>query len=144
MRLSKNFTLFELTYSDTASKLGFKNLPTQEEIRNLGALAQNVLQPLRDMLGKPITITSGFRNKPLNQKVGGASNSQHLYGQAADIIVLGMEVEDLYNYIKNSNLIYDQLILEQTKKDKWVHISYNKKFNRRQNLIYKNNKYTKD
>ena len=144
MRLSKNFTLFELTYSDTASKLGFKNLPTQEEIRNLGALAQNVLQPLRDMLGKPITITSGFRNKLLNQKVRGASNSQHLYGQAADIIVLGMEVEDLYNYIKNSNLIYDQLILEQTKKDKWVHISYNKKFNRRQNLIYKNNKYTKD
>ena len=144
MRLSKNFTLFELTYSDTASKLGFKNLPTQEEIRNLGALAQNVLQPLRDTLGKPITITSGFRNKLLNQKVGGASNSQHLYGQAADIIVLGMEVEDLYNYIKNSNLIYDQLILEQTKKDKWVHISYNKKFNRRQNLIYKNNKYTKD
>lgn len=144
MRLSKNFTLFELTYSDTASKLGFKNLPTQEEIRNLGALAQNVLQPLRDMLGKPITITSGFRNKLLNQKVGGASNSQHLYGQAADIIVLGMEVEDLYNYIKNSNLIYDQLILEQTKNTKWVHISYNKKFNRRQNLIYKNNKYTKD
>lgn len=144
MRLSKNFTLFELTYSDTANKLGFKNLPTQEEIRNLGALVQNVLQPLRDMLGKPITITSGFRNKLLNQKVGGASNSQHLYGQAADIIVLGMNVEDLYNYIKNSNLIYDQLILEQTKKDKWVHISYNKKFNRRQNLIYKNNKYTKD
>ena len=144
MRLSKNFTLFELTYSDTASKLGFKNLPTQEEIRNLGALAQNVLQPLRDMLGKPITITSGFRNKLLNQKVGGASNSQHLYGQAADIIVLGMKVEDLYNYIKNSNLIYDQLIFEQTKNTKWVHISYNKKFNRRQNLIYKNNKYTKD
>lgn len=144
MRLSKNFTLFELTYSDTASKLGFKNLPTQEEIRNLGTLAQNVLQPLRDMLGKPITITSGFRNKLLNQKVGGASNSQHLYGQAADIIVFGMEVEDLYNYIKNSNLIYDQLILEQTKNTKWVHISYNKKFNRRQNLIYKNNKYTKD
>ena len=124
--------------------LGFKNLPTQEEIRNLGALAQNVLQPLRDMLGKPITITSGFRNKLLNQKVGGASNSQHLYGQAADIIVLGMKVEDLYNYIKNSNLIYDQLIFEQTKNTKWVHISYNKKFNRRQNLIYKNNKYTKD
>lgn len=144
MRLSKNFTLSELTYSETASKLGLKNLPTQEEIRNLGALVQNVLQPLRDMLGKPITITSGFRNKLLNQKVGGASNSQHLYGQAADIVVYGMKVEDLYNYIKNSNLIYDQLIFEQTKKDKWVHISYCKNFNRKQNLIYKNNKYTKD
>lgn len=144
MRLSKNFTLFELTYSDTANKLGFKNVPTQEEIRNLGALVQNVLQPLRDMLDKPITITSGFRNKLLNQKIRGADNSQHLYGQAADIIVFGMKVEDLYNYIKNSNLIYDQLILEQTKDTQWVHISYNKKFNRKQNLIYKNNRYTKD
>lgn len=144
MRLSENFTLFELTYSDTASKLGIKNLPTQEEIKNLGLLVQNVLQPLRDMLGKPIIITSGFRNKLLNQKVGGANNSQHLFGQAADIIVSGMKVEDLYNYIKNSNLIYDQLILEQTQKDKWVHISFCKKFNRKQNLIFKNNRYTKD
>ena len=100
MRLSQNFTLNELTYSDTASRLGIKNLPTQEVIQNLGALVQNVLQPLRDMLGKPITITSGFRNKLLNQKVGGANNSQHLFGQAADIIVYGMKVEDLYNYIK--------------------------------------------
>ena len=144
MRLSQNFTLNELTYSDTASRLGIKNLPTQEVIQNLGALVQNVLQPLRDMLGKPITITSGFRNKLLNQKVGGASNSQHLFGQAADIIVYGMKVEDLYNYIKNSNLIYDQLILEETKNNKWVHISYCRKFNRKQNLIFKNNKYTKD
>lgn len=144
MKLSKNFTLFEFTYSDTASRLGIKNLPTTEQIQNLGCLCQNLLQPLRDLLGKPISVSSGFRNNLLNQKLGGTTNSQHTQGKAADIYVLGMSPEKLYNFIKSSNLIYDQLILETTKSGSWVHISYNKKFNRKQNLIYKNNKYLKD
>lgn len=144
MNLSKHFTLAELTYSDTARKLGIKNLPSTEQIQNLGCLVQNVLEPLRVMLDKPILVTSGFRNELLNKKVGGSANSQHTQGRAADIQVQGLTPEELYKYIKNSSLIYDQLILEITKNGKWVHISYNKKFNRQQKLIYRNNRYLLD
>lgn len=144
MNLSKHFTLAELTYSDTARKLGIKNLPTTEQIQNLGCLVQNVLEPLRVMLDKPILVTSGFRNELLNKKIGGSTNSQHTQGRAADIQVQGLTPEELYKYIKNSDLIYDQLILEITKNGKWVHISYNKKFNRQQKLIYRNSRYLLD
>lgn len=143
-RLSKNFTLEELCYSDTARAKGIPNIPTTEITKNLGALVQNVLQPLREKLNKPILITSGYRGKLLNKAVGGADNSQHTRGQAVDIQVIGMTPEELYNYLKASDIVYDQLILEITKSAKWVHISYCTKLNRQQNLIYKNNRYLLD
>lgn len=144
MKLSKNFTLEELIYSDTARNLGINNTPPTEVIRNLGFLVNNVLQPLRDKLGKSIIVTSGYRNKTLNQKIGGAPNSQHTRGQAVDIIVIDITPKTLYEFIKSSGIIYDQLILEQTKSAQWVHISYCSKLNRQQNLIYKNNHYILD
>lgn len=143
-KLSQNFTIEELTYSDTANRLGIKNIPNTTQLRNLGSLCQNVLQPLRDKLDKPILVTSGFRNEELNRKVGGTPNSQHTRGQAADIIVYGLSNKELYDYIKNSDIVYDQLILEQTKSSSWVHISYCSKLNRQQNLLYKNNRYILD
>lgn len=144
MRLSQNFTLNELTYSDTAKKYKIDNTPSKEVIKNLGALVANVLQPLRDKLGKPIIITSGYRCSKLNSKIGGSNTSQHLTGQAADIIVRGMKVEDLYSFIKKSGIVYDQLIQEHSGNTTWVHISYCTKLNRKQNLIYKNNHYILD
>lgn len=144
MRLSKNFTSGELIRSDTAKSLGIINTPNEEQLRNLGALVQNVLQPLREILNKPIIVTSGFRCKELNKILGGSPTSQHCEGKAVDIIVSNMSTKELYNIIKQSKLTYDQLILEVTSSSQWVHISYNKKFNRKQNLIYKNNVYTKD
>ena len=144
MNLSKNFTLEELTYSDTANSLGIKNIPNSTQINNLKLLVVNVLQPLRDKLGKPIIVTSGFRNNVVNKKIGGAENSQHTRGQAVDIVVIGTPVMELYEFIKNSGIVYDQLILEQTKKSKWIHISYCSNLNRQQNLLYKNNHYTLD
>lgn len=144
MNLSKNFTLEEMVYSDTARSLGINNTPPTWVIRNLGLLTNNVLQPLRDKLGKSIIITSGYRNDILNRKIGGAPNSQHTRGQAVDIYVLGLTPKTLYEFIKNSGLLYDQLILEQTKQGQWVHISYCSKLNRQQNLIYKNNHYILD
>ena len=89
------------------------------------------LQPIRDYLGKPMIITSGFRCPQLNKLVGGVSNSQHLEGKAADFIIKGETVAGIIFKIQTSNLEYDQLINEY---DKWVHISFNKGHNRKQYL----------
>ena len=140
MRLSKNFTLEEMTYSDTAKRYGYHNYPNTEAIKNLGYLTQNFLQPLRDKINKPILILSGYRSELVNQKVGGAKTSQHKYGQAVDIKVKGWSSYTLYEFIKQSGLDYDQLILEKTKIAEWVHISYTK-HNRKMNLIYKDRRY---
>ena len=123
MNLTNNFTLNELIYSTTAEKNKIDNTPSQPVIKNLKALCENVLQPLRNNLGCPIVITSGFRCAVLNKRVGGASNSQHLYGQAADLIVPQKNLKDVFNYIK-SHLPYDQLLYEYSKSDKWIHVSY--------------------
>lgn len=85
MFLSKNFNHYEFIKSATASRLGIDNTPSEQEWANLKTLCQDVLQPLRDAYGKPIRIGSGFRCKALNTAVGGAVNSQHVKGQAADI-----------------------------------------------------------
>lgn len=123
MNLTQNFTINELTYSVTANANKIDNRPSIQVIANLKALCENVLQPLRDYLGCPVKVTSGFRCAVLNKKIGGTKNSQHLYGQAADFIVPQKNLKDVYNYIK-LNLPYDQLLFEYTKSDKWIHVSY--------------------
>lgn len=117
----KYFTLDEFIISETAQRLGIPNIPTEEVVANIYTLSRQILDLLREKLKKPIIITSGYRCKELNEKVGGSSTSQHRDGKAADIKVKGMTAADLFNYISNSKLPYDQLILEY---DSWVHISY--------------------
>jgi len=85
MQLTKNFNLGELTHSITARNRGIKNEPNQEQIENLKALCEKVLQPLRDKINRSIIISSGFRSKELNTAIGGAKTSQHMAGEAADI-----------------------------------------------------------
>lgn len=123
MNLSSNFTTDEMLRSDAATRLGFGEqfMPSDEIIANLTALCENVLEPLRTKLGLPILITSGYRCQRLNVAIGGAASSQHTLGQAADIHVEDMLVHELYEWIKKSNLPFDQLISEF---DRWVHISY--------------------
>lgn len=124
MNLSQNFTLQELIYSDTANAYKINNTPSEPVINNLKALCLNVLQPLRNALGCPIIISSGFRCAVLNKKVGGTAASQHLYGQAADFIVPQKNLKDVFNYIK-SHLPYDQLLFEYNSSgDRWIHVSY--------------------
>lgn len=131
MKLSKNFTVNELTYSDTAARLGIDNTPDADSLENLQFLVDNVLQPLRDMYGRPIVVNSGYRCPELNKAVGGAKNSQHMTGQAADITG-GSKSENkhLFNLVLDSD--FDQLIDE--KNYSWIHISYNKNRNRHQIL----------
>lgn len=128
-QITKNFTLSELTYSDTAKAKKLDNTPTEIEYNNMKKLCENILQPLRDALGKPIRVNSCYRGKQLNEAVGGSKTSQHCKGQAADIEIIGMSNYDLACYIRD-NFDFDQLILEFTDNIKndinagWVHVSY--------------------
>ena len=130
MRLLKNFTYEELTHSNVAKRKGLKNRPrTKEEekrvIENLKALCMEVLQPLRDFLGKPVVISSGYRCPELNKAVGGVKNSQHMKGEAADI-----HVENTEHLLKIMHFImdetdFDQVIWERNRAGtQLVHVSY--------------------
>lgn len=141
MRLSSNFTVDELLASQTATRHNIEEqfAPSAAVVENLRKLTNNILQPLRDKLGLPVIITSGYRCKRLNRKIGGAINSQHTEGKAADIRVPNMTTQTLYELIHDLGLPYDQLIQEF---DSWVHVSYDDKRHRRQRLraIKKNGK----
>lgn len=118
----KYFTMKELAKSSTADKLGIDNTPTSEASVALSNLVTHVLDPLREMYGKPITVNSGYRCPKLNATVGGAKNSQHMKGEAADITA-GSKTENkrLFELIRD-NLPFDQLLNESDYS--WVHVSY--------------------
>ena len=125
-RISKNFTLDELTASATAKQQHIINAPGIEEVCNLCALVHNVLQPLRDAMGESIKIGSGYRCPQLNKAVGGVSNSQHMKGEAADLCIDGdiKKGKRWFEWIK-SHCDFDQLIWEHNSKGTyWVHVSY--------------------
>lgn len=131
--MTKNFTLAELTNSITAKTNRIDNTPNSEQIDNLELLAKNTLQPIRDLWGKQIYVNSAFRSTSLNKAIGGVSNSQHLEGKAADITTGSNDGnKDLFNMIKNSDIPFDQLIDESNYR--WIHVSYNKNNNRKQEL----------
>jgi hypothetical protein len=130
MNLSANFSLKELTKSDSAVRLNIDNTPDDETIDNLKTLCEKVLQPVRNHFGKSVTINSGYRSPELNSSpaVGGSKTSDHCKGMAADIEIAGVANADLAQWIMD-NLEYSQLILEfytQGIPDSgWVHVSYN-------------------
>ena len=135
--MGKYFTINELTKSSTAQRLHIDNNPTQEVKDNLNKLIDNVLDPLRELYGKPIIVNSGYRCTKLNKAIGGAKNSQHLVGQASDIRTVQNTKESnkqLFELIKNSKLPFDQLINEYDYN--WVHVSYSPR-HRRQILTIK-------
>ena len=126
----KHFTIKELCKSDTATRRGIKNEPTEEVVRNLTALVDNVLDPLREWYGKPIYVNSGYRCPLLNKAVGGVANSQHLSGEAADIDVNDTkENRKLFAWIEE-NCEFDQLLWENG--GAWIHVSYKRSGNNRQ------------
>ncbi len=136
MKLSPNFTLEEMLESQTARRKGISEqfTPSPEVINSLRALCKNILQPLRDAIGGPIKVSSGYRTPRLNRAIGGARNSQHMVGEAADIQGLnGLTNKQLFNKIKQLNLPFDQLIWEfgNDQNPAWVHVSFGPR-NRRQ------------
>ena len=136
MKLGKYFTLAEMTNSPTASARHIVNEPNPAEIEAMTALVANVLDPLREALGVPVRVSSGFRNDALNAAVGGASKSQHRSGEAADILADGLTVPKLVARIHALELPYDQLIDEF---GRWVHVSYGPR-QRRQALMARTNR----
>ena len=139
MRLTENFELEEFLISQFAIRNGIQNEHRISVIRNLRILCEKVLQPLRFMIQKPIIINSGYRSELLNAIIGGVKNSQHIRGEAADIYVPGIQACELFAFILKSEIKFDQLILEF---NRWVHVSYSAKRNRKKVLIAKrfNNK----
>ncbi len=120
-QLSKNFSLDEFVITAT----GIENIPGEKEITNLKLLCEKILQPLRNAVGVPIIITSGFRSELVNAAVGGSSStSQHKTGQAADFHIPGMTNQQIIDLIRKLKLPYDQIIDEQLNGKKWVHVSY--------------------
>ena len=119
MQLTQHFTLEELTHSDIGSRLGLDNTPDAQTIANLKRVA-DLLETVRDVLGRPIMINSGYRSKAINDAVHSKDTSQHRLGCAADIRVPGMTPDEVIRCLITHNVPYDQLIREF---DSWTHIS---------------------
>ncbi len=136
MRLSKHFTLDEFIKSATATRLGIDNTPDEKVLNCIQALVDNVLEPLRVHMGRPLIVTSGFRCKKLNKAVGGSSTSQHCTGEAVDIRSVSDKFSDnkeIFDTILDMKLPFDQLIWEfgNDVGPDWVHVSFSPK-NRKQ------------
>ena len=125
----KYFTFEELSRSETAKCHNIDNTPSEAAKSNLAALVDNVLDPLREAWGKPITVNSGYRCPALNKAVGGVATSQHMTGQAADITT-GNKVDNarLFQLAIDLKLPFDQIIDEHG--FSWVHISYSPRHRR--------------
>ena len=132
MQLSKNFSLAELVKSQTAERMGLNNSPNEDQTENLRLLCERVLQPVRDHFGKVVSISSGFRDEVLSQKIGSSSKSQHCKGRAADFEIFSEPNNEVSDWIKE-NLMFDQLILEYYTPGEpnsgWIHVSYTKDIN---------------
>lgn len=139
MKLSKHFSLEELTVT-THKELKERNrlsaLSFLSDIEALAFFAEQV----RAFIGVPMIISSGYRCNELNQKVGGTKNSQHLFFRAIDFVPKGMTIDECFDKIRNSQLVYHQLIKEHSDKSVWIHVGMG---DDRENLIYKNGKYRK-
>lgn len=136
-RISKNFTLEELTASATAKAKGIRNVPDTQQTCNLCALVHHVIQPLRDATCRPVPISSGFRSTALNKAVGGVGNSQHMTGEAADLNIGGdmLKGKQWFEWIK-THCDFDQLIWEHNSKGTyWVHVSYRSDGKNRKQVI---------
>lgn len=132
MRLSKHFTLQEMTFSQKAARLGINNAPSREEINNLRNVCNFILEPVRVHYNKAITPSSGYRGEVLNIAVGGSENSQHRQGEAVDFSVPTIPNLEVCQWIIE-NVEFDQLILEYPSSNPfsgWIHCSYNGDKNR--------------
>jgi hypothetical protein len=122
---TEHFSLAELVYSNKATELHIDNTPTPEAVVNLCNLMTEVLEPARCKLGAPIIITSGYRCPALNNVVGGVKTSQHMMGQAADLVCTKLEDKKrLFEILKKMDI--DQLLWERNSKGtQWIHVSFN-------------------
>jgi hypothetical protein len=141
--MTQSFSIKELTYSDTAIRLGIDNTPTDEILINLQNVVQFILEPVSNNFDSQIVITSGYRSPALCQAIGSSATSQHAFGMAVDFEILGIPNKEVSDWIVN-HLDFDQCILEFWKPEEansgWVHCSYKALGNRKMYLrAYKGN-----
>ena len=136
--LTPNFTFFEMC-TTTHKDLAKTNLEEAKKIMGRMYQLAGFAERIREIIGKPLIINSGFRCVKLNNAVGGSLTSQHLYAEALDVRVNGKSASEVFRIIAASDLKYDQLILERAGNAQWVHVSIGSK---KEKLIYKNGKYT--
>jgi len=138
MKLTANFSLEELTKSETALRLGLDNEPNDEQLANLVALCECVLQPVRDHFGKGVKVNSGLRTLAVNRAIGSKDTSDHTKGMAADIEIPSVPNAELARFIVDSGMEFRQVILEfytpGVPDSGWVHVSYNPGDNKKQVL----------
>jgi len=130
MLITPHFTFDEMTVSQLAARDGFDNNPPPEARANLQLLC-GALEQVRALFGAPIIVSSGFRSERVNRLIGGATNSQHVQGLAADFTVIEVSPRETVRRISESAVPFDQLILEF---DRWVHLSVARGTPRRQVL----------
>jgi len=128
MKLSKNLSLDEVIYSQTALRRNIDNTPTEEHIENLKYVAEKIFQPIREHFGVPIYVSSGYRSKDLNEAIGGSPRSFHSHGMALDLDQdgrnKGVSNADVFYFIKD-NLQFTELIWEfgTENNPNWVHVA---------------------
>lgn len=132
--ISEHFTYTELTYSRIAVENALDNTPGETELQALKALAANTLEPLRESLGAPIAVTSGFRCPEVNRRAGGVATSQHIKGEAADCYT-PLGARHLLDILLESGIPFDQAILYRKKN--FLHISYRNLAENRKTVLYK-------
>lgn len=138
MKLSEHLELSEVIRSESAKRRGISNMPTEEHIKNLKLIAENVFEPIRANFRQPIRISSGYRSQSLNAAIGGATRSQHSTGEALDIDMDGTALsnKEIFNFIKEK-LPFDQLIWEfgNDHNPDWVHVSYSANGSQRKQVL---------
>ena len=133
-QITENFTLEEFTRSETAERMGIQNVPGNRERLAIVNLCARLLQPLRDIYGKPIRINSGYRCQELNKAVGGVPNSMHQNGEASDLSIDG-KARELLELIEENHLPFDQAILYR--KQNFLHVSLKVDGEQREQIIIK-------
>ena len=133
-QITENFTLEEFTRSETAERMGITNVPGNRERLAIVNLCAKLLQPLRDIYGKPIRINSGYRCPELNKAVGGVPNSMHQRGEASDLSIDG-KARELLELIEENHLPFDQAILYR--KQNFLHVSLKLDGEQREQIIIK-------
>jgi len=142
-KVSEHFTLREFLRSGSADRADINNAPESKEailniFGNIQLLATEVLEPVRELLGAPLLITSGYRSGALNRLVGGSEQSQHMLGEAVDFVPKGLDVLEAAQKISDSSINFDQMVYECRKRQdnlvRWIHISYRRANNRNEIL----------
>ena len=137
MATKSYFTIDELCASDTAKKYGIDNTPNPTIITRLQRLI-NFLNPLREAWGSAIKVTSGYRCEKLNCFVGGSKTSSHTIGYGVDLIPLNGKMSEFKKFIVDymKNKMFDQCIIEKSRKTEWIHIGlYNAKGQQRKMIF---------